>query len=206
MDRYIQKLTAHVNVIHTFEYGYLDKHNVKHPISSWNSSMWNSFIRGYRYLSPTLVSKYRIGICLDVNNYLYRTLTHVTGTKSKLHMFAIHATSECPTKSRNQRAEHYFLVNEYKSKWLLIYSSCTNAITPFNTLADLLSFEIAGFKRQHPNLNWIAVFKYNDHNYNQSYTSFVHSRIDDIKNKMPTSNLSNFRLHNSVYIRDYGNV
>ena len=204
MDRYIRKLTDRVNVIHTFEYGYLDKNNVKHPITAWNATMWKSFVRGYRYLSPTLVSKYRIGICLDINNYLYRTLSKLS--KSKFSMFAIHATSEHPYKFRNQRSEHYFLVNEYKSKWLLIYSSSTNVIKPFDTLADALAFEIIGFKRQHPNLNWIAVFKYNDHYYNQSYTSFVRARIDDFKNKLPTSDLSKFHPHANVYVDTYANI
>lgn len=201
MDRYIQKLASMVDVIHTFEYGYLDKRNVKHVISAWNATMWTTFVRNYRYLSPTLVSTYRIGICLDVNNYLYRTLSK--SLKSKFHMFAIHATSDHPTKYRNQRSEHYFLINEHKSKWLLIYSSSARSITCFDTLAELLAFEIDGFTKQHPKLNWVAVFKYADAHYGQTYASFVRSRVNDIKNKTPTSNLSQFHINTNVYINTY---
>lgn len=198
MQKYINKLNKVFSKINTFEYGYLDADTRKHVIMKWDSSMWSAFVKNYHYLSPSEVEKFKIGICLDINNYLYHKLLNKS---SRNYMFAIWSTSRKPTLLNINRAEHYFLVNEYKNNYFLIYSSQTNKIKQFLSLADALSYEMSGYVNSKQNMPYITIFKYNDSKYGESYKEYTKNRITDINNKQIVNYLENFNPDTDVFMK-----
>lgn len=193
----IAKITEIYEQIYTFEYGYLDKSNIKHKITTWDANMWRDFVQKYRYLSPSLIQKHKIGICLDINNYLYHKIK--AKIKGTYRMMYICLTELEPNVLKNARNEHCFLLLEKDSRFFLIYSAHSRKILTFESIQKALTYEIQGFLRG-TDKNYVAVVKYKDTHYNESYNDFVKARINDIKSKNIKHHLNDFDVDRDSFV------